>query len=37
MKILISTETLGDVFAYTAELAAALEARGDDDGVAAAP
>jgi glycosyltransferase involved in cell wall biosynthesis len=30
MKILISTDTVGGVFTYTAELAAALEAAGDE-------
>jgi glycosyltransferase involved in cell wall biosynthesis len=30
MKILISTDTVGGVFTYTAELAAALEAGGDE-------
>jgi glycosyltransferase involved in cell wall biosynthesis len=30
MKILISTDTVGGVFTYTAELAAALEAVGDE-------
>lgn len=30
MKVLISTDTVGGVLTYTAELAAALEARGDE-------
>src|SRR5215211_6363940 len=30
MKILISTDTVGGVFTYTADLAAALEAAGDE-------
>ncbi|HWO83139.1 MAG TPA: hypothetical protein VNM38_05045, partial [Solirubrobacterales bacterium] len=30
MKILISTDTVGGVLTYTAELAAALEAQGDE-------
>lgn len=30
MKVLISTDTVGGVFTYTAELAAALEAQGDE-------
>jgi glycosyltransferase involved in cell wall biosynthesis len=30
MKVLISTDTVGGVFTYTAELAAALEAAGDE-------
>src|SRR5215207_1647778 len=30
MKILISTDTVGGVLTYTAELAAALEAAGDE-------
>ena len=34
MKILISTDTVGGVFTYTAELAAALEAAGDEVAVA---
>jgi glycosyltransferase involved in cell wall biosynthesis len=34
MRILISTDTLGGVLTYTAELAAALEARGDEVAVA---
>ena len=35
MKILISTDTVGGVLTYTAELAAALEAQGDEVAVAA--
>ncbi len=35
MKVLISTDTVGGVLTYTAELAAALEAGGDEVAVAA--
>jgi glycosyltransferase involved in cell wall biosynthesis len=34
MKVLISTDTVGGVLTYTAELAAALEAQGDEVAVA---